>query len=123
MDMSNRRKHPERSSNTVHAVHESLYDTWARFDENGIPAITGVGEIDPFTDAYGIDYWIWDGTALIPASPVESEQFREREAMLRLAYWRTHIDGTDLTWRWHAIMTALQAALGKVHARLSGRSV
>ena len=122
MDMSNTPKHPERACDTER---ETIDDTWERYDESDSPAITDVGEIDPFTDEHGIEYWIWDGAALIPASPVESERFREREALLRLSYWQTHIDGNALAQPngWRAIMTAVQVALGKLHARLSGRNI
>lgn len=122
MDMSNTQELPERSSDTVR---ESLYDISERHVESGMPPITDTSDIDPFTDEHDIEYWIWDGAALLPASPVESERFREREAVLRLTYWQTHIDGNELTrpWRWHAIVTATQTALGKLHARLSGHNI
>jgi hypothetical protein len=122
MDMSDTREHPERACDTVREI---IYDTWERYDESDTPAATDAGEIDPFTDEHDIEYWIWDGAALIPASPVESERFREREALLRLSYWQTHLDGNALAQSkgWHAVVTAAQAALGKLHARLSGRNI
>lgn len=122
MDMSNTPKHPERACDTAR---ETIYDTWKRYDESDTPAIADAGDIDPFTDEHDIEYWISDGAELIPASPVESERFREREALLRLSYWQTQIDGNALAQPkgWHAIVTAVQAALGTLRARLSGRNI
>ncbi|HEX8036240.1 MAG TPA: hypothetical protein VF510_20450 [Ktedonobacterales bacterium] len=120
--MSDTREHPERACDTVREI---IYDTWERYDKSDTPAVTDAGEIDPFTNEHDIEYWIWDGEALIPASPVESERFREREALRRLSYWQTYINGYAHAQpkRWHAIVTTAQAALGKWHARLSGRNI
>lgn len=122
MDMSNTQEHPERACDTVR---ETIYDTWERYDESDTPAITDTDEIDPFTDEHDIEYWIWDGVALIPAPPVESERIREREALLRLSYWQTHINGNAHAQPkgWRAIVAAAQATLGKLQAHLSGRNI
>ncbi len=123
MDTSNMRESPKFSGDTVR---ETICDIQESHDERDTPAaITDTGEIDPFTGDHDIEYWIWDGAALIPASPVDSERFREREAMLRLTYWQTHTNGAELTQprRWHAIVTTIRAALGKLHARLSGPNI
>jgi hypothetical protein len=37
--------------------------------------------------AHTIEYWVYDGTRLIPASPDEQEQLREWEQRSRLAQW------------------------------------
>src|SRR5258708_39945312 len=46
---------------------------------------------DPWGDEHEIEYWIWDGTQLVPASADEvhsiREQERTRDAMWRLKQW------------------------------------
>lgn len=42
-------------------------------------------------DAFGthdIEYWVWSGTQLVPASPEQVALLREYEAMWRLEYWQ-----------------------------------
>ena len=65
-------------------------------------ATASCDEGDPFTfelpddgprdveEAFGehdIDYWVWDGNRLIPASPQKRALIREREALQRLREW------------------------------------
>ena len=119
MDMRDSREHREFFGGTAR---EYICDTQDRHDES---AATCDVEIDPFTDEHDIEYWLWDGARLIPASPEESERFREREALLRLSYWQTHIHDEDLSLptRWHAIVIEVQAALGKLFAHIAGRNI
>ena len=51
--------------------------------------------LDPFTDEHDIEYWLWDGAHLIPASAEKSERLREREALLRLSYWQAFMEKHD----------------------------
>lgn len=47
------------------------------------------GELD-VEDAFGdhdIEYWVWSGNRLVPASPDQIALIREREALLRLQVW------------------------------------
>ena len=53
------------------------------------------GALDPFTDEHDIEYWLWDGAHLIPASAEKSERLREREALLRLSYWQAFMEKHD----------------------------
>lgn len=46
---------------------------------------------DPWDDPHDIEYWIWDGKRLVPASPTEQaaiqEAERDQSARRRLAQW------------------------------------
>lgn len=124
MDAHTTREHAESSGN---AARKSACETQERLDEHNNHArqiTTDGGEIDPFTDEHNIEYWLWDGAALIPASPVESERLRKREAMLRLTYWQESSGGNDRArpTRWHTIITAVQTAIGKLHAHLYSKN-
>jgi hypothetical protein len=44
---------------------------------------------DPFSPACSIEYFVWNGERLIPATPEQIIAFREREGYQRLAHWRT----------------------------------
>jgi hypothetical protein len=39
-----------------------------------------------------IEYWIWTGTRLIPASADQADRLREREAFQRLELWKQHLE-------------------------------
>jgi hypothetical protein len=43
---------------------------------------------EAFDGDHSIEYWFWNGTRLIPASPDEAERLREREAWERMEAWR-----------------------------------
>lgn len=54
------------------------------------PANDDMGAYD-VGDAFGehdIEYWIYNGTRLVPASPDETERLREYDAWPRLALWQ-----------------------------------
>jgi hypothetical protein len=36
---------------------------------------------DPFTGDHNIEYWIWTGSRLVPASPEQAERLRRQEAL------------------------------------------
>lgn len=80
--------------------------------------------LDPFTDEHNIEYWVWDGERLIPASAEESERFCEREALVRLGYWQTQSarDGLGHGTHWHGIVVATQSTLGRLLAYISNGS-
>ncbi len=46
---------------------------------------------DPWGDEHDIEYWIWNGTRLVPATPAQVERIqedeRQRQASYRLAQW------------------------------------
>jgi hypothetical protein len=48
---------------------------------DAIEQITGDPWPDPFTGDHTIEYWIWTGSRLVPASPEESERLRRQEAL------------------------------------------
>ncbi len=50
--MSDTREHPERACDIVR---ETIYDKRERYDKSETPAITGAGEIDPFTNEHDIE--------------------------------------------------------------------
>ena len=43
---------------------------------------------EAFDGDHAIEYWFWNGTRLIPASPDEAERLRERAAWERMEAWR-----------------------------------
>ncbi|MGZ6392053.1 MAG: hypothetical protein ACXWQZ_22680, partial [Ktedonobacterales bacterium] len=80
--------------------------------------------LDPFTDEHDIEYWLWDGERLIPASAEECERFREREAQLRLGYWTSLSEGNDLAQpaHGHGIVSAAQSMSGRLLTYISNSS-
>jgi hypothetical protein len=50
-----------------------------------VPVTSGAGDItqrpllDPFVDNLGIEYWIWNGSRLVPAWPDEVERIHAQE--------------------------------------------
>jgi hypothetical protein len=92
-------------------------------------------------DAFGehdIEYWVWSGKKLVPASPEQAALLREHEALLRLAQWRSLQEGARPTsqrpW-WPRVVTrlarmprfrpamALPSGRGRHSARLTGATV
>jgi hypothetical protein len=49
---------------------------------------------DPFVDDLGIEYWIWNGSRLVPAWPDEVERIRAGEDMHR-EHARQQMQGTE----------------------------
>lgn len=82
------------------------------------------GALDPFTGEHNIEYWLWDGERLIPASAEESERLREREALLRLDYWKMQSAGNDLALPtpWHGIVIAVHSMFDRLLAYISNNS-
>ncbi len=80
--------------------------------------------LDPFMDEHNIEYWLWDGERLIPASLEESERFREREALLRLDYLQSQSERNALAQRahWHSIVITIQSMLSRLLAIISNSS-
>jgi hypothetical protein len=67
-------------------------------DWDGVPddagdadAIPGASFPDPWDDPHDIEYWVWDGKRLVPASPTEQSAIQEAErgqsARRRLTQW------------------------------------
>jgi hypothetical protein len=48
---------------------------------DAIEQITGDPLPDPFTGDHNIEYWIWTGSRLVPASPEESKRLGRQEAL------------------------------------------
>jgi hypothetical protein len=48
---------------------------------NAIEQITGNPLPDPFTGDHTIEYWIWTGSRLVPATPEAAERIRRQEAL------------------------------------------
>ncbi|MGZ3602457.1 MAG: hypothetical protein ACXWQ5_23150, partial [Ktedonobacterales bacterium] len=82
------------------------------------------GALDPFTGEHNIEYWLWDGERLIPASAQESERLREREAQLRLGYWTSLSEGNDLAQpaHGHGIVSAAESMSGRLLTYISNSS-
>lgn len=98
-----------------------IHTAYDRHDES--PILSG-DALDPFMDEHDIEYWLWDGERLIPASAEESERLREREALLRLGYWESQSEGITLAQRtqWHGMIRAVQSTLGRLLAYISNSS-
>jgi hypothetical protein len=47
---------------------------------DAIEQITGEPFPDPYTGEHDIEYWIWTGNRLVPASPEAAERIRQQEA-------------------------------------------
>ncbi|HLZ25534.1 MAG TPA: hypothetical protein VKQ30_25705 [Ktedonobacterales bacterium] len=46
-------------------------------------------------DAFGehdIEYWVWCGVKLVPATPEQVARIRDHEALLRLQAWKAHAE-------------------------------
>ncbi len=80
--------------------------------------------LDPFTDEHTIEYWLWDGERLIPASAEESERFRERETLLRLGYWKSQSERNDHAQptSWRGMVKAAQSIFDRLLAHISTSS-
>jgi hypothetical protein len=48
---------------------------------DAIDQISGDPLPDPFTGDHNIEYWIWTGSRLVPASPEAAERIRRQEAL------------------------------------------
>jgi hypothetical protein len=69
------------------------YDVDASGSDAGeVKAVRSTLSDDGFAEAFdgdhSIEYWFWNGTRLIPASPDEAERLRERAAWERIEAWR-----------------------------------
>jgi hypothetical protein len=71
-----------------------------------------------------IEYWIWTGTRLIPASANKADRLREIEAFQRLELWKNEQERDRRREDWHqrriAISTKLSAFVARFQRRLSG---
>jgi hypothetical protein len=48
---------------------------------DAIEQMTGEPLPDPFTGDHDIEYWIWTGSRLVPATPEAAERIRQQEAV------------------------------------------
>jgi hypothetical protein len=78
-------------------------------------------------DAFGehnIEYWIYDGTRLVPASPAQAEQLRDLDARRRLELWQAQERRRERMRAWSQPWTPVKGtlvALGvQVRRRLPG---
>jgi len=66
--------------------------------------VTGEAFPDPFDDEHDIEYWLWTGSRLVPASPDAMERLRQQEAHekeARLAHQKQQRVSIYLRWlRW-----------------------
>ncbi len=100
------------------------------------PPVWGEGDEPEVEDAFGehnIEYWVWQGRKLVPASPEQAALLREHEAMLRLQRWKvTHMEAGDATQRstrpallerlsYMRVMHAIVAAADGLRGRARGR--
>jgi hypothetical protein len=56
-----------------------------------LPPFWGDDDEPDVEDAFGaqdIEYWVWRGHTLVPATPEQAAALREREALARLARWQ-----------------------------------
>jgi hypothetical protein len=56
-----------------YSIDQAIADAIEQMDHDPLP--------DPFTGDHNIEYWIWTGRRLVPASPEESERLRRQEAL------------------------------------------
>jgi hypothetical protein len=74
----------QRHGATPYTIHAAIADAVEQIGGEPFP--------DPFTGDHTIEYWIWTGTRLVPASPEEAERLRQEEALeqeeLRLLHLR-----------------------------------
>jgi len=67
---------------TPYTIDEAIADA--------IEQITGEPLPDPYTGDHEIQYWIWTGNRLVPASPEAAERIRQQEAMEQEELHRLH---------------------------------
>jgi hypothetical protein len=71
-----------------------------------------------------IEYWIWNGTRLIPASADQADRLREMEAFRRLALWQDEQERERRRERrrqqWIVLVAKLSAPGVALQRRLSG---
>lgn len=77
-------------------AHNNRDNTWEHDEyepetEDDIPALADALAPDPWDDPHNIEYWVWDGERLVPASPAERAAIQEMEraqsARRRLSQW------------------------------------
>lgn len=71
-----------------YTMDQAIADVLAALDD---PHATGAKDLtdeearapfpDPFTGDHNIEYWIWTGSHLVPASPDQAERLRRQEAL------------------------------------------
>lgn len=71
-----------RSSGPIVANEAAPYTIYEAIADS-IETISGEPFPDPFTGEHDIEYWIWSGSRLVPASPEVAERLREHEAQER----------------------------------------
>jgi hypothetical protein len=76
---------------------------------DAIEQITGDPLPDPFTGDHNIEYWIWTGSRLVPATPEQSERLRRQEELedeeFRARRKQQHLNRLRL---WHALRHRLR---------------
>lgn len=67
------------------------YDEYEPETEDDIQALADALAPDPWGDPHDIEYWVWNGERLVPASPAERDTIQEMEraqsVRRRLAQW------------------------------------
>ena len=68
----------QRRETTAYSIDEVIADA--------VEQITGEPLPDPFTGDHTIEYWIWTGSRLVPATPEAAERLRQQEALEQEEY-------------------------------------
>jgi hypothetical protein len=76
--------------------------------------------------AYGeahpeIEYWLWTGEQLVPASPDQEISLRDIEARRRLTIWQANERRRAHVPMWQRLWNGVTEQLAAVRARLRGR--
>ena len=58
---------------TPYTIDEAIADAIEQMTSEPLP--------DPFTGDHDIEYWIWTGSRLVPATPEAAERLRQQEAL------------------------------------------
>ena len=72
---------PPVTSNESGQLHEATHYTIDEAIADAIEQMTGEPLPDPFTGNHNIEYWIWTGSRLVPATPEAAERLRQQEAL------------------------------------------
>jgi hypothetical protein len=98
----------------AYSIDQAIADAIEQMDHDPLP--------DPFTGDHNIEYWIWTGRRLVPASPEESERLRQNEALqeedIRLLRERQRLTRVRRRQAFGRIIERLMAPLRHVAATL-----
>jgi hypothetical protein len=71
---------------------------------------------DPFTGDHNIEYWIWTGGRLVPASPDQSQRLRRQEALEEEEFRsRRERQRAYRQQRWQSCSQVMQRLLAPLH--------